>query len=70
MYPNDPDRPDLEALVRKAHAERAYYLAELLSGGLAALGRGRGCLRLLQRFAVFDEGLAKHVSLFPRAGGG
>jgi hypothetical protein len=40
MYPNDPERPDLEALVRKAHAERAYYLAELLSGGLAALGRG------------------------------
>ena len=40
MYPNDPDRPDLEALVRKAHAERAYYLAELIAEGLAAVARG------------------------------
>lgn len=40
MYPNDPDRPDLEALVRKARAERAYYLAELLTQGVATVARG------------------------------
>ncbi len=60
MKPTITDRSvrDIEEYVRRAHAERAFYIAGLISTGIAAAGRGIGwaAARLQHEWAAYRPG--------------